>query len=103
MLQSTRVILHSEHGSQNTSQKFRQTCTVAKSKLFKVNVYDLFDNAMVKKNLFGKLKIEIIDRQPLPLFRISSDDSHEVFVATRGVLLPTPSAIDIGLSVSGSL
>ena len=57
------VIHHSDHGSQYTSQKFRQACAAANVKLSMGSVGDGYDNAMAE-SLFATLETELIDRQP---------------------------------------
>ena len=58
-----QVIYHSDHGSQHTSQKFRQACAEAKVKLSIGSIGDCYDNAMAE-SLFATLETELIDLQP---------------------------------------
>ena len=52
-----QVIHHSDHGSQYTSQKFRQACTEANVKLSIGSVGDCYDNGM-GESLFATLETE---------------------------------------------
>ena len=73
-----QVIYHSDHGSQYTSQKFRQACAAANVKVSMGSVGDCYDNAMVE-SLFATLETELIDRQPRQKLRTRAEASREVF------------------------
>ena len=81
------VIHHSDHGSQYSSQKFRQACAAANVKLSMGAVGDRYDNAMAE-SLFATLETELIDRQPRQRFRIRSEASREVFCYLEGFYNP---------------
>ena len=66
------VIHHSDHGSQYTSQKFRQACATANVKLSMGSIGDCYDNAMAE-SLFATLETELIDRQPRRRFRTRAE------------------------------
>lgn len=81
------VIDHTDHGSQDTSQKFRQTCAAVKMKLSMGSVGDCYDNAMAE-SLFATLETELIDRQPRRRFRTRAEASREVFCYLDGFYNP---------------
>ena len=82
-----QVIHHSDHGSQYTSQKFRQACAAANVKVSMGSVGDCFDNAMAE-SLFATLETELIDRQPRQRFRTRAEASREVFTYLEGFYNP---------------
>ena len=82
-----QVIHHSDHGSQYTSQKFRQACAEANVKLSMGSVGDCYDNAMAE-SLFATLETELIDRQPRQRFRSRVEASREIFCYLEGFYNP---------------
>ena len=97
-----QVIHHSDHGSQYTSQKFRQACAEANVKLSMGSVGDCYDNAMAE-SLFATLETELIDLQPRRRFRSRVEASREIFSYLEGFLKSAPIAFSIGLSVASSV
>ena len=81
------VIHHSDHGSQYTSQKFRQACAAANVKFSMGSVGDCYDHAMAAR-LFTTLETELINRQPRQRFRTRAEASREVFCYFEGVHNP---------------
>jgi putative transposase len=55
------LIHHSDHGTQYTSQAFRERCAAAGSRLSMGSVGDSYDNA-VAESFFASLETELIDR-----------------------------------------
>ena len=73
-----QVIHHSDHGSQYTSQKFRQACAESNVKLSMGSVGDCYDNAMAE-SLFATLETELIDRQQRRCVRTCAEVQGEIF------------------------
>src|SRR5207244_11378859 len=61
--ESSKTILHSDHGSQYTSWAFGRRLRAAGLLGSMGSVGDAFDNA-VAESFFGTLQLELLDRQP---------------------------------------
>ena len=66
-----KVTHHSDHGSEYTSDPFREVCEEADVTLSMGSVVDCYENTMAER-FFATQETELIDRQPVAASRAAS-------------------------------
>ena len=78
-----QVTHHSDHGSQYTSDPFREVCEESDVTLSMGSVGDCYDNAMAE-SFFATLETELIDRQPRGRFASREQARSMIFDYVEG-------------------
>ena len=93
------VIHHSDQGSQYTSLAFGRRCKEARVRPSMGSVGDAYDNAMAE-SFFATLECELVDRRR---FRTPTEGQDGGLSVHRGLVQPTPQALESGLRIAGEL
>ena len=78
-----KVTHHSDHGSQYTSDPFREVCEESDVTVSMGSVGDCYDNAMAE-SFFATLETELIDRQPRGRFASREQARSMIFDYLEG-------------------